>query len=464
MTVDAEDNAYVTGVTLSNDFPVTASAVDKSANGNQDAFLFKLDADGKALVYSTYLGGSQKDGGRGVVVDKSGKAYLTGCTKSTDFPVTADAYDKTFNGAGTDQWAWGDPFLLVMNAEGSNIEYCTYIGGSADEEAYGIALDKQGSVYLCGVTSSANFPTTPGAFDRSLSGGCNCYVTKFQFSITQPAIDYLGQAPPGETPVIFARGIISDVYQQHGAPSFTPDGNQVFWQTNHRPPSDNEQWLTVPMTMRRIKGKWTPPEKALHDQSVLSLDGKRLYYPGDKGTGPFYIERQGDNWSDPVDLNLVARFPELQLAVFFSFTNNGTLYFVAHLEGLWCNIGIYRSECKNGEYTKPEPLPQSINLPPYREWTPFIAPDESYLIFCSTRWLPESDQGDLFICFRLADGSWTEPVNMGAPINTGQLERFPTVSPDGKYLFFTRDTEGFDEDAYWVSAGIIGRLKAMVMQ
>ncbi|HPG38886.1 MAG TPA: hypothetical protein PLP19_08515 [bacterium] len=276
--------------------------------------------------------------------------------------------------------------------------------------------------------------------------------------------DYLGQTPPGDTPVVFARGIISDIYQQHGAPSFTPDGNQVFWQTNRRPKDENGEWLTIPMTMRRVGGVWTQPEKALYDQTVFSPDGKRHYYPGNDGQGPFYKERQGDSWSKPVNLNLVARFPELQLATFLSFTNNGTLYFVAHSDGLWANIGIYRSEFVNSEYTKPEPLPQSINLPPYREWTPFIAPDESYLIFCSTRGLPESDQGDLFICFRLADRSWTEPVNMGAPINTGQLERFPTVSPDGKYLFFTRDTEGFDEDVYWVSTTVIEQIKTKVKE
>jgi Tol biopolymer transport system component len=94
-----------------------------------------------------------------------------------------------------------------------------------------------------------------------------------------------------------------------------------------------------------------------------------------------------------------------------------------------------------------------------RNWTPFIAPDESYLIFCSTRGLPASDQGDLYISFRQPDGNWTEPVSLGEPINSKGLDRFPAVSPDGKYLFFTQRTRDHDEDVFWVSTNIIERLR-----
>jgi len=84
------------------------------------------------------------------------------------------------------------------------------------------------------------------------------------------------------------------------------------------------------------------------------------------------------------------------------------------------------------------------------------------LIFCSNRGLPDYDEGDLFISFRLPDRNWTDPVNMGSPINTGQMERFSSLSPDGKYLFFTRDTPGYDEDVYWVSAKVIDDIKREV--
>ena len=182
VAVDLNNNVFVTGGTQSGNFPISNLAFDTSYSGGQDAFLFKLSADGSRLIYSTFIGGSDKDGGRGVVVDKEGKAYVTGCTRSTNFPVTSDAFDKTYKGGGTDQWAWGDPFLLVMNPEGSQVIYSTYFGGSNDEEAYGIAMDNRGDIYLSGVTSSLNFPTTQGAYDRTLSGGGNIYVTKFSFN------------------------------------------------------------------------------------------------------------------------------------------------------------------------------------------------------------------------------------------------------------------------------------------
>jgi hypothetical protein len=277
--------------------------------------------------------------------------------------------------------------------------------------------------------------------------------------------DYLGQTPPGDTPVVFAREIVSTVYQEHGTPAFSPDGDEIFWQTNRL---DNEnQWLISVMTMRRTKDGWTAPEIAPDSSGpVFSPDGNRLYFGSkEKGDDPYFVEKQGNSWGKPIYLGLMARFPELQRAAQLSITSNGTLYFIGYAEGkeLWQNFGIYRMELSNGEYAKPALLPPSINAPGgIRNWAPFIAPDESYLIFCSSRELPNDDQGDLFICFRQTDGSWPDPINMGAQINTSQMERFSTVTPDGKYLFFTRDTPGYDEDVYWVRAKIIDRLREKI--
>lgn len=273
--------------------------------------------------------------------------------------------------------------------------------------------------------------------------------------------DYLGQTPPVDTPVVFAPGIVSDKYQQHGAPSFSPDGNEVFWQTNQPPRSDKEEWLDFSMTMRRVDGRWTAPAVSQYSfMPFFSPDGQRIYFDNEKN-GLSFIEKQGNGWSEPKSVDLVSRFPELKKAFYPSITRNGTIYFMGYAEGQWNNFGIYRSELVKGEYTKPELLPPSINIPgSMRNWAPFIAPDESYLIFCSTRGLLESDQGDLFICFRQPDCSWTNPINMGAPINTNQMERFSSVSPDGKYLFFTRDVPpDYYEDVFWVSANIIEKLR-----
>ena len=92
-------------------------------------------------------------------------------------------------------------------------------------------------------------------------------------------------------------------------------------------------------------------------------------------------------------------------------------------------------------------------------WTPYIAPDESYLLFSSSRFTSETDFGDIFVCFHRSDGSWTEAINLGPSINSSRQERFPTVSPDGLYLFFTRWVKSGNEDIFWVSAKIIDDLK-----
>ena len=254
--------------------------------------------------------------------------------------------------------------------------------------------------------------------------------------------DYLGQPLPGKMPELFAPGIVSSDDQEHGVPAFSPDGNEVFWLSNRPPGPDNENWLCFGKTMRRVGDVWSEPESSLYKSAIFSIDGQRLYFGSEKeGDDPYYVEKQNAGWSD------------------------GTLYFMGYAEGQWINLGIYRSELINGRYEKPELLPSNINTASgERNWAPYIAADESYLIFCSTRGLPESDQGDLFITFRNPDGRWTDPLNMGPTINTSQMERFSCVTPDGKYLFFTRDhTKGY-EDVFWVKSDILNELKEKVMQ
>lgn len=278
--------------------------------------------------------------------------------------------------------------------------------------------------------------------------------------------DYLGQTPPGDMPVIFAPGIISiDSTIEHCAPTFSPDGNEVFWWTIRKVVKDStNEWYNYYKTMRRIGDKWTVPEKTPYDQSpFLSPDGKRLYFASKKkGDNPHFVEKLENIWSEPKDIDIITCFPELRYVYFQSITNNGTLYFMSHLEGAELNLGIYRAELINGKYSKPELLPPSIStLNCIRNWTPYIASDESYLLFCSNRGLPESEShlGDLYVSFRQLDGNWMDPVSLGEQINSKGLERFPGVSPDGKYLFFTRQPLGGSEDVYWVSAKIIDRLR-----
>jgi hypothetical protein len=162
IAVDDAGNAYVAGHTGSEDFPTTVGAFDTTYNG-EDAFVVKFNATGSALIYATFLGGSDWDLGHDVAIDDSGNAYVTGGTGSWDFPTTAGSFDTTYN-EGPE---WGDAFVVKLDPSGGALVYGTFLGGSFAEENPSIALDRYGNAYVVGMTSSWNFPTTPGAFDRT---------------------------------------------------------------------------------------------------------------------------------------------------------------------------------------------------------------------------------------------------------------------------------------------------------
>ena len=182
--------AYVTGWTASSDFPATPGAFDTTFNGGlADAFVAQLNAAGSALVYATYLGGSNAaldlfDSAAAIAVDGRGEVCLGGRTDSLDFPVTSDALDSSFNGG----IGAGDAFLARLSADGTRLLYSTYIGGTKDDEGLALAVDPLGAVYLAGVTTSGNFPTTSGSFDRSFNGtgdpgNGDAFVVKFEFPV-----------------------------------------------------------------------------------------------------------------------------------------------------------------------------------------------------------------------------------------------------------------------------------------
>ncbi|WP_169089130.1 SBBP repeat-containing protein [Paenibacillus sp. PL91] len=175
IAVDASGNAYVTGFTESSDFPTTPGAFDTTMSGFVDAFVTKLNLTGTALVFSTYLGGSSGDRGRGIAVDASGNAYVTGSTQSIDFPTTLGAFDTTLSGAE-------DAFVTKLNLTGTGLVYSTYLGGSSFDLGESIAVDPFGNAYVTGGTFSADFPTTPGAFDTTLGGAEDAFVTRINLT------------------------------------------------------------------------------------------------------------------------------------------------------------------------------------------------------------------------------------------------------------------------------------------
>ena len=183
--VDANGNTFIAGTTQSPDFPTTVGAFRRTGATNNfaDAFVTKLNAAGTALVYSTFVGGTDMDFGNGLAVDSAGNAYVTGTTKSTTFPTTANAFDRTLNTPGNCPRCGidnTDGFVFKLNAAGSALVYSTYLGGGADiDSPRGITVDASGSAYVVGETQSPDFPTTAGAFDRTLTGnGADMFVTK----------------------------------------------------------------------------------------------------------------------------------------------------------------------------------------------------------------------------------------------------------------------------------------------
>jgi len=174
IAVDESGNAYVTGYTWSTDYDVTPGAFQTTKStttlSETDVFVTKLNATGTALVYSTYIGGISDDRGNAIAVDGSGNAYVTGYTESTDYDVTPGAFQTTKGGGR-------DVFVTKLNATGTALVYSTYIGGSASDEGYGIAVDGSGNAYVTGYAGSG-YDVTPGAFQTTYRGNLDVFVTK----------------------------------------------------------------------------------------------------------------------------------------------------------------------------------------------------------------------------------------------------------------------------------------------
>ncbi len=170
---DAEGCTYISGTTRDKNFPATQGAYQTALKGEADAFVAKLDRDGK-ILFATLIGGSKREHHTGITVDKQGFIYLVGGTHSPDFPVTTGAYDTSFNGEG--EWA-GDVYVVKMNPTGSDIVFSTYIGGKVEDTANQIDIDSKGNIVIAGATCSADFPATEGVIDRQYTKQ-DCFISK----------------------------------------------------------------------------------------------------------------------------------------------------------------------------------------------------------------------------------------------------------------------------------------------
>jgi Tol biopolymer transport system component len=268
---------------------------------------------------------------------------------------------------------------------------------------------------------------------------------------------YLGQKVPGLNPLIFAKGIVSTKTSELNC-VFTPDGKELYF-------TSRKTGKNTLMVIKQEQGLWTAPSVVSFSGSYsdvdpyVTADGKRLYFSSSRplsGSGPakdadlWYVERTAaGTWGTPVRLqNLNSAGKD---DYYTSISRQGTLYF-SIFETHGSPGDIYLSRNVKGTFGKPEKVKGPVNTE-HNEHDPFIAPDESYLIFTSNR--PGGyGRNDLYIVFRKPDGTWTEARNMGKTVNSEGYDFCPMLSPDGKYLFFTRNINR-NGDIYWVDAKII---------
>ncbi|MBS2016799.1 MAG: hypothetical protein JST00_28195 [Deltaproteobacteria bacterium] len=197
VALDAKGDIYVAGSTTSPDLPVTTGAADISLGGSDDVLVAKTTADGKALLYCTYLGGSDIETyayiERPIVVDNSGAVYVSGQTASADFPTTPGAYDTSHNGGL-------DAYVTKLAPDGRTLVYSTFLGGGGDDHGFGMAVDAKGAAYVGGWTKSLDFPITPGTIASTASD----FVAKV--SPSGDSLVYSTHAG-GPTTVIFALAV-----------------------------------------------------------------------------------------------------------------------------------------------------------------------------------------------------------------------------------------------------------------
>lgn len=266
---------------------------------------------------------------------------------------------------------------------------------------------------------------------------------------------YFGQKTPGKIPEKFAPGIISTEKAWEASISFSPDGKELLFTRR----------ATIRGTENRIlysqqkNGVWTKPKlppfakEVMEFEALFTPDGKKIYFSSDRPK-PLGVTTKGEIWfveKTPSGWgNVNYMVPEINdgWAMFVSAAGNSTVYFTG---GYDKKYGVFRCQVINHKYTKPEYLPGEINNESGAAH-PFIAPDESYILFDAQPDGPAKT--DIYISFHKKDGNWTKAVKFNEEINATKTEGIATVSPDGKFIFFHRTN-----DVYWVDAKIIDSLK-----
>lgn len=272
---------------------------------------------------------------------------------------------------------------------------------------------------------------------------------------------YLNESPPDSIPVLFAKGIISTDDDSHSSPAFSPFYDEIYWSVRVNGKYGNE----IIKYISREKNKWSKPKTAPFSSMgngdlypVFSNDGKELFFTSDRKVANskdsvnrfiWKVKKHNGAWTDPEAVG----FDSLDIYG-LSISSKGTLYFMAQEIN---NRGtrkydIYFSRIINKKYARPEKIGYPISTE-YYEDGPFISKDDRFLIFESDR---PGGMGklNLYISIKNKDGNWSEPRNLGKIINSEFEERFPYISPDGKYFFYGSNKNG-KMNIYWINASAI---------
>jgi len=275
--------------------------------------------------------------------------------------------------------------------------------------------------------------------------------------------DYFGQEFPDSIPEVFAPGIISISGCSDFICSIHSSMELIVWTSGDGRDFGkiiNRKYKRL-FCMKRVNNIWGSPQQLLlsqefsEEEGIFSCDGTRLYYSSNRpnldDTDLWYVEISQDDWKQPQKLE-IPYMPEGR-QIYVTTTNDGTLYFNSRkTKGDDKGYYIYRSKKMDEKFSKPELLMRGSH--------PFISPDESFILLNTFMKDNGYGESDIYICFKLENGTFTKPINMGGEINTKFHEACPTLSPDGKYIFFSRYDEPNENcNVYWVSSRIIEKIE-----
>ena len=274
---------------------------------------------------------------------------------------------------------------------------------------------------------------------------------------------YLGQTPPGNVPIKFAPNNLfiatSTNWWYHGSPVFSPDGNEMYFVKYIHNPHAVQIWFT-----KSINGQWTVPQKTSFSTSsfdnnpYFGASNDTLYFQSQRGGGIiFRVTRTTNGWTQPTALNIP--YPSgYGVSNEFYIARNKSIYFSLELLATGSDRDIYRSRFINGSYTQPENLGLPINTSA-GEGVGYVDPDERFIIYYSPK---PGGLGfhDLYISSRNQNGTWNNPISLGPLINSSTEEIDPYITPDGRYFFFNTSRAGDDGyTPYWVDATFLDALR-----